>query len=161
MTKRRTPTKKGSSKQQATGRKASTKRTPAKQPAPVAGPEEGAFSYDGLDRVLHEKARLGILTALATQVDGLPFVELKRACTLTDGNLARHLQTLQDADLVQVEKHTPVRGRPTTFVSLTREGRQQFVAYVEELERVVRDARAATAPKRRRGRDEPDGFAPA
>ena len=58
---------------------------------------EGYYAYQGLDRVLHEKARLGILTALVARKQGATFVELKRLCALTDGNLARHLQTLQDA----------------------------------------------------------------
>ena len=58
----------------------------------------GSFAYEGLDRVLHEKARLGILTALATRPDGILFAELKDLCALTDGNLSRHLQVLREAD---------------------------------------------------------------
>ena len=53
-------------------------------------PEDaGRYAYDGLDRVFHEKARLGIMTSLVTRADGLVFGELKSLCNLTDGNLSR------------------------------------------------------------------------
>jgi DNA-binding MarR family transcriptional regulator len=123
---------------------------------------DGPFAYQGLDRVLHEKARLGILTALATRTDGTSFVDLKRLCSLTDGNLARHLQTLVDAGLVRIDKDRE-DGRPVTRAHLTEEGRTQFVAYLEELERVIRDARSADFAARNRSRPDPDdeGFATA
>ena len=50
------------------------------------------FSYDGLDRVIHEKARLGLLTSLMAHPKGLAFADLKQLCGLTDGNLSRHLE---------------------------------------------------------------------
>ncbi len=50
------------------------------------------YAYDGLDRIFHEKARLGIVTSLVSQGEGLGFSELKALCGLTDGNLSRHLQ---------------------------------------------------------------------
>lgn len=109
-------------------------------------PADGAFAYDGLDRVLHEKARLGILSALVTQPDGIAFVDLKRACALTDGNLARHLQTLQEAGLVTFDKLSADSGRRVTQVKLTASGRRQFVAYLGELERVIDAARRAGVP---------------
>jgi DNA-binding transcriptional ArsR family regulator len=114
----------------------------------------GDFSYDGLDRVVHEKARLGILTALVAHTSGRTFVELKSLCALTDGNLARHLQVLQDAGIVRVRKERE-GGRAVTIVALTKTGRRQFVAYLEELERVIRDARVPET-----GADEA-GLAPA
>jgi hypothetical protein len=54
--------------------------------------ESAPFSYDGLDRVIHEKARLGLLTSLMAHPKGLAFADLKQLCGLTDGNLSRHLQ---------------------------------------------------------------------
>ena len=65
---------------------------------------EPSFAYDGLDRVLHEKARLSILTALSTARDGRLFADLKELCGLTDGNLNRHLKVLDEAGLVLVKK---------------------------------------------------------
>ena len=78
----------------------------------------GRFAYDGLDRVLHEKARLGILTALVTRPGGVPFTELARLCSLTDGNLSRHLDVLAEAGLVEVKKGYD-RRRPLTTCRLT------------------------------------------
>lgn len=99
----------------------------------------GRYAYDGIDRVLHEKARLGILTSLTANPDGLPFSELKNLCGLTDGNLSRHLQVLSDAGLVEMQKNTEGR-RPQTRYRLTLLGRERFLAYVMVLERVVQDA---------------------
>src|SRR5262249_53123917 len=58
---------------------------------------EAPFAYEGLDRVIHEKARLGILTSLMAHPKGLAFADLKQLCGLTDGNLSRHLQVLEEA----------------------------------------------------------------
>jgi DNA-binding transcriptional ArsR family regulator len=106
-----------------------------------AGGASGRYAYEGLDRLMHEKARLGIMTSLATRPEGLLFNDLKQLCSLTDGNLSRHLQTLQEAGLVEVWKGFH-RRRPQTLCRLSREGRERFVEYVDELERVVRDAAA-------------------
>ena len=57
----------------------------------------GRFAYDGLERVFHEKARLGIMTSLVGHPKGLIFSDLKELCALTDGNLSRHLQVLHEA----------------------------------------------------------------
>jgi DNA-binding MarR family transcriptional regulator len=99
----------------------------------------GRFAYDGLERVLHEKARLGIVTSLATHPEGLLFNDLKEMCSLTDGNLSRHLQMLHDAGVVELWKGYQ-RGRPQTLVRLTPEGRKRFVEYIAVLENVVTDA---------------------
>jgi DNA-binding MarR family transcriptional regulator len=99
----------------------------------------GSYSYDGLDRVLHEKARLGILTSLFTHQEGLVFGEIKSLCSLTDGNLSRHLQVLEREDLVTIVKETG-SGRPKTTVFLTDSGRQRFQEYLEELQTVLKAA---------------------
>jgi DNA-binding MarR family transcriptional regulator len=101
--------------------------------------EAGRFSYEGLDRIMHERARLGILTSLASHPKGLPFTDLKGLCQLTDGNLSRHLQVLQEAELVEIEKGYD-GNRPLTRVRLTRVGRRRFLDYLSVLEQVVRDA---------------------
>ena len=100
------------------------------------------FAYDGLDRVIHEKARLGLLTSLMTHPRGLAFADLKQLCGLTDGNLSRHLQVLQDAGLVEVTKGYE-GNRPHTSVRLTKAGRRRFLDYLAVLERLVRDAARA------------------
>ena len=105
---------------------------------------EGRFAYEGLDRVLHEKARLGILTSLATRPEGLLFGDLNRLCALTDGNLNRHLEVLLEARLVEVWKRFEGR-RPQTLVRLSAEGRRRFLDYLAELEKVLKDAKKARA----------------
>jgi DNA-binding MarR family transcriptional regulator len=101
----------------------------------------GRFAYDGLDRVIHEKARLGIVTSLATHPQGLLFNDLKDLCALTDGNLSRHLQILTEAGLVEVWKGYK-NNRPQTLCRLTSAGRRRFLEYVNVLESVVTDALA-------------------
>lgn len=102
-------------------------------------PADGRFAYDGLDRIMHEKARLGIMTSLITQPEGLFFSDLKRLCALTDGNLSRHIEALREAGLVEVWKGFRNR-RPQTLCRLTSHGRSRFLAYLAELEKVVHDA---------------------
>ena len=128
----------------------------------TAVPKQGAFAYEGLDRVLHEKARLGILTALLNRPEGLRFTELKALCSLTDGNLSRHIQVLLDGGLIQVWKGKE-EGRPQTLVRLSKQGHKQFVAYLGELERVIEDARSHTAQEAKKGAtlSTPPGWAPA
>ena len=110
----------------------------------------GAYAYDGLDRVLHEKARLGILTALFTRAQGILFTDLKGLCSLTDGNLSRHLQVLQEAGLVTVRKGYR-HNRPHTTCRMTVAGRRRFQDYLTVLEQVVRDAAEAADGRRRAG----------
>jgi len=100
------------------------------------------FSYEGLDRVIHEKARLGILTSLIVHPKGLAFADLKQLCRLTDGNLSRHLQVLEEAQVVELIK-TFERKRPLTTCRMTSAGRRRFLEYIEVLDRVLRDAAGA------------------
>jgi len=111
---------------------------------------EAPFAYDGLDRVIHEKARLGLLTSLMAHPKGLAFADLKKLCGLTDGNLSRHLQVLQEAGLVEVTKGDE-GNRPHTSCKLTKAGRKRFLDYLTVLEQLVRDAAKAA------GKDAPTG----
>lgn len=110
-----------------------------------AKPQESAarFAYEGLDRVLHERARLSILTSLATSPKGLTFNHLKQLCGLTDGNLSRHLRVLEKGKVVEIVKGHE-RNRPQTVCRITATGRKRFVEYISALEQVVRDAAEAT-----------------
>jgi DNA-binding HxlR family transcriptional regulator len=92
--------------------------------------------------VIHEKARLGLLTSLMAHPKGLAFADLKQLCGLTDGNLSRHLQVLQEAGLVEVTKGYE-GNRPHTSCRLTKFGRRRFLEYLAVLERLVRDAARA------------------
>ena len=100
---------------------------------------EGRFAYEGLDRVIHERARLSVLTSLITNPKGLAFGDLKQLCDLTDGNLNRHLKVLEEAGMVEIVK-TQERNRSLTLCRMTRAGRTRFLEYLGTLEQVVRDA---------------------
>lgn len=102
------------------------------------------FAYDGLDRVIHERARLSMLTSLMTHPKGLLFGDLKRLCALTDGNLNRHLQVLEEARLVTIKKGIE-RNRPQTFCRVTPLGRKRYVEYLAVLEQVLLDAAHAVS----------------
>lgn len=108
-------------------------------------PDTARYEYAGLDRLLHERARLGILASLAAHPSGLRFNDLKRLCGLTDGNLSRHLTVLQQAGVVEVAKEVH-RRRPCTTCKLTGDGRLRFAAYLAQLEQVIADAAAAARP---------------
>jgi len=100
---------------------------------------DAPFSYEGLERVMHEKARLGLLSSLVAHPKGLAFADLKQLCGLTDGNLSRHLQVLQEAGLVEITKSFE-GNRPQTTCRLTRSGRRRFLDYLALLEQLVKDA---------------------
>lgn len=102
------------------------------------------YAYEGLDRIFHEKARLGIVSSLAGHAAGLTFSELKALCALTDGNLSRHLQVLEEAGYVAIEKGYDGK-RPQTRCRLSDTGRARFSDYLAALEQVLRRATEAAA----------------
>jgi DNA-binding MarR family transcriptional regulator len=100
---------------------------------------EARFAYEGLDRVIHERARLSVLTSLISNPTGLTFNDLKQLCALTDGNLSRHLRVLERGKLVEIVKGHD-RNRPQTICRITSAGRRRYLEYLATLEQVVRDA---------------------
>jgi DNA-binding MarR family transcriptional regulator len=127
---------------------------------PRTSESSGRYAYDGLDRIIHEKARLSIVTSLATHPQGLLFNDLKELCSLTDGNLSRHLQILHEAGLVAVLKGY-AGNRPQTTCRLTAEGRKRFLEYVNVLESVVTDALAVPRTESGPGKVLSEGWSPA
>ena len=104
------------------------------------------FAFEGLDRVMHEKARLGVLSSLIAHPKGLSFGDLKLLVGLTDGNLSRHLSVLEKAKLVEIVKGTE-RNRPLTVCRITGSGRKRYLDYLLTLEQVVRDAAQGSKDK--------------
>lgn len=102
-------------------------------------PAEGRFAYEGLDRVIHERARLSLLTSLITTPRGITFNDLKQLCSLTDGNLSRHLKLLETEGMVEIEKGLD-GNRPQTICRITPNGRKRYLEYLSTLEQVVKDA---------------------
>ena len=92
-----------------------------------------------LDRVIHEKGRLAIMSMLAASPE-LSFTELREALGMTDGNLTTHIRTLQQAGYVSVTKSFQ-NNRPLTTCALTTAGRKAFTQYINLLERIVRQAK--------------------
>jgi DNA-binding MarR family transcriptional regulator len=92
-----------------------------------------------LDRVIHEKGRLAIMSMLAASPD-LSFTELRDTLSMTDGNLTTHIRTLQESGYVSVAKSYQ-NNRPLTKVSLTTAGRKAFTAYIDLLEQILHQTR--------------------
>jgi DNA-binding MarR family transcriptional regulator len=107
---------------------------------------EGRFAYEGLNRVIHERARLSVLTSLLTNPKGLTFSDLKQLCALTDGNLSRHLRVLEKAKMVEIVKGHD-HNRPQTICRITANGRSRYLEYLSTLEQVVKDAAKGTKEK--------------
>ncbi len=91
---------------------------------------------EGLDPLFHDRARFGIMVVLLKNGE-VDFNTLKRELGLTDGNLATHLRKLEEAGVVRYRK-TFVGRRPRTYYSLTPEGRERFVEYLERLEEILK-----------------------
>jgi DNA-binding MarR family transcriptional regulator len=102
---------------------------------------EGRYAYPNLDLVIHERARLSMMTSLIAHPKGLRFSDLKRLCDLTDGNLSRHLQSLAAENLVAITKSYE-DSRPQTWCRLTAEGKRRYVRYLSVLEQIVDDSAA-------------------
>jgi DNA-binding transcriptional ArsR family regulator len=100
------------------------------------------FAYAGLDRVIHERARLGVLTSLLAHPQGLAFGTLKELCGLTDGNLCRHLQVLEEAKLIDIVRSSEFNRQQTVY-RISARGRKRYVDYLVVLEQVVLDGAAA------------------
>jgi DNA-binding MarR family transcriptional regulator len=92
-----------------------------------------------LDRVIHEKGRMAIMSLLAANTE-LSFTEMKQTLGMTDGNLSVHLRTLQETGYISISKTFQDR-RPLTTCSLTAAGRKAFASYIDLLEQIVRESR--------------------
>jgi DNA-binding HxlR family transcriptional regulator len=96
------------------------------------------LDFDKLDKAIHEKGRLAIMTLLAARASW-PFQDLKAELGMSDGNLITHLRTLHRLGFVAVTKE--VRGRPQTSYALTARGRAAFKDYLQLLEQIVKAAK--------------------
>ena len=99
----------------------------------------GDASPLGLDRLIHERLRLGIVSALAVN-GSMSFTDLKAALNATDGNLSAHARRLEEAGYIVCRKS--FEGRiPRTDYELTRQGRRELEAYLEHMEALIRAMR--------------------
>lgn len=98
--------------------------------------------FPHLDRVIHEKARLAIISSLSA-TPSLTYTDLRNMLVMTDGNLTSHLRILQEAGLVALSKSTG-ETRPQTTYTLTDIGRNAFTQYLGHLEQIVAQFRKTT-----------------
>jgi len=116
-----------------------SRTSPASRASRPATPAGAARPLPELDRVIHERMRLGIVSALAAS-DHLTFPELRRLLDASDGNLSVHARRLEEAGYVACTKS--FEGRvPKTVYRLTAEGRRAFERYLGHLEAVIEHAR--------------------
>src|SRR4051794_12512129 len=89
-----------------------------------------------LDRIIHERMRLGIISALAAN-DKLSFADLKKLLNTTDGNISVHARKLEEAGYVSMEKS--FKGRvPLTEYAITREGKKALERYLNHMEALIK-----------------------
>jgi DNA-binding MarR family transcriptional regulator len=93
-----------------------------------------------LDRVIHEKGRLAIMSMLAATPE-LSFTEMRDSLSMTDGNLTTHIRTLQEAGYVAVAKSFQ-NNRPLTTCSLTSAGKKAFTNYINLLENIIQQTKS-------------------
>ena len=97
------------------------------------------IDFDQLDKLIHEKSRLSIMTLLATR-DDWAFQDLKAELGLSDGNLITHMRTLVNASYVK-ETYDDTGSRPRTTYRLSAAGRKAFKAHIDLLEAIVKASR--------------------
>jgi DNA-binding MarR family transcriptional regulator len=98
-------------------------------------------TFQQLDRVIHEKGRMAIMSLLAASPE-LSFTEMRDLLEMTDGNLTTHIRTLQETGYLSVTK-TYQNRRPLTTCALTPAGRKAFEQYINVLDQIVRQAKGA------------------
>jgi DNA-binding HxlR family transcriptional regulator len=99
------------------------------------------IDFDQLDKLIHEKSRLSIMTLLSTRMDWA-FQDLKAELSMSDGNLITHLRTLIAADYVS-EDRDETGTRPRTSYKLTSAGRKAFKTHIDLLGQIVKAAQAS------------------
>ncbi len=95
--------------------------------------------FDALEKIFHEPNRLAIMSSLCAAEKGLTFNRLREQCSLTDGNLNRHLKVLEDTGAIRVSKAF-VKNMPQTTVSLSKKGLKRFEEYLAALQQVLETA---------------------
>jgi len=120
-----------------------SRQSRATSPEPKASnhdPRAAKHEATNLDRVIHERMRLAIVSALAVN-DSLTFNDLKRLLDTTDGNLSVHARKLEDARYIVCEKSFEGR-MPKTEYRLTAAGRKAFEKYIAHMEALIRNVKS-------------------
>ncbi len=112
-------------------------KSPSRPVTPVHG--TAASGQSGFDRLIYERVRLGIMSALATNEE-LTFNELKSLFNASDGNLGAHARKLEEAGYVACTKSFEAR-RPKSIYKITAAGRKALLRYLEHIEAVIKATR--------------------
>ena len=125
------------------------KELPVEKPAPVrVRAVADGNSLPDLDRLIHERMRLGIVSALAAN-ESLTFNELKKLLKTTDGNLSVHARKLEEANYIACAKSFEGR-MPKTEYALTAAGRKALEKYLNHMEALIHAMRTPEAPGKER-----------
>jgi len=119
--------------------KQNTARKEQQKPVRAASPQPEVVAPQDLDRLIHERIRLGIVSALAVN-DTLTFNDLKKVLNTTDGNLSVHARKLEEAGYIACTKSFEGR-MPKTEYSLTRAGKRELERYLNHMEAIIRTTR--------------------
>jgi DNA-binding HxlR family transcriptional regulator len=117
------------------GNKNAALKKPARVAAPPSAPAPAPRSVTDLDRLIHERMRLGIVSALAAN-SSLTFNDLKKLLRTTDGNLSVHARKLEEAGYVACSKSFEGR-MPRTEYALTEAGRKALEKYLNHMEALI------------------------
>ena len=124
---------------QSTAKQQTPRRHAKATAAPQAVPDSSKSAASNLDRLIHERLRLGIISALAAN-ESLTFSDLKNLMNTTDGNLSVHARKLEDAGYIAVTKY--FEGRlPKTEYKLTAAGRRALENYLSHMETLIQQMR--------------------
>jgi DNA-binding transcriptional ArsR family regulator len=104
----------------------------------MARPPDRDFDYRGIDEVIHGRVRLAIM-AFLSGAGSASFGELKEQARVNDGNLSVHLQKLEEAGYIDVEKRFVGR-KPQTLCRLSASGREAWIAYIDHIQRLIGSA---------------------
>lgn len=119
---------------------AARRRAPRRAASPEAATPGTPAAHESLDRVIHERVRLAIVSALAV-TPGMSFNDLKKLLRITDGNLSVHARRLEEAGYLECLKS--FEGRvPRTEYRLTAQGRRALQGYLDHMEALIRATRA-------------------
>jgi DNA-binding HxlR family transcriptional regulator len=124
---------------QSTAKQQTPRRHAKATAAPQAVPDSSKSAASNLDRLIHERLRLGIISALAAN-ESMTFSDLKNLMNTTDGNLSVHARKLEDAGYIAVTKY--FEGRlPKTEYKLTAAGRRALENYLSHMETLIQQMR--------------------
>ncbi|MCZ6672536.1 MAG: transcriptional regulator [Verrucomicrobia bacterium] len=110
----------------------------------MADKQNTELPFDKLERCFHEPARLAALSLLVNSSEGISYSDLRSQLNLTYGNLERHMKVLSAAGMIEITKIND-QGRPKSIAKMSMNGRNNFLRYLENLEKILKTAQGKLA----------------